>query len=121
MSTKDFFRPVSAQELPRFAGVPTFMRLPHLTLDDPRIDAVDVGLIGVPWDSGTTNRPGTRHGPRQLRDYSTMIRGMNPVTNVWPFELMNCATFGITQRPMPLPSHTPPGSASTWQKGVQPP
>ncbi len=54
MSTKDFFRPVSAQELPRFAGVPTFMRLPHLTLDDPRIDAVDVGLIGVPWDSGTT-------------------------------------------------------------------
>lgn len=94
MSTKDFFRPVSAQELPRFAGVPTFMRLPHLTLDDPRIDAVDVGLIGVPWDSGTTNRPGARHGPRQLRDYSTMIRGMNPVTNVWPFELMNCADLG---------------------------
>jgi guanidinopropionase len=89
-----FFQPVSGLELPRFAGVPTFMRLPHVTLDDPRIGDVDVGLIGAPWDTGTTNRPGPRHGPRQLRDLSTMIRAENGATGVRPFELMNCADLG---------------------------
>ncbi|NNE80426.1 MAG: agmatinase, partial [Silicimonas sp.] len=75
-----FFQPVSGIDLPRFAGVPTFMRLPSLTPDAPRYGDVQMGLVGVPWDGGTTNRPGPRHGPRQLRDYSTMIRAMNPVT-----------------------------------------
>ena len=73
MSEK-FFQPISGFELPRFAGVATFMRLPNISLQDPKIGDVDVGLIGIPWDSGTTNRPGPRHGPRQLRDLSTMIR-----------------------------------------------
>ena len=63
-----FFQPVSGMDLPRFAGVPTFMRLPLVGLDDARLKDVDIGIIGVPWDSGTTNRPGPRHGPRQLRD-----------------------------------------------------
>nr|WP_319947233.1 agmatinase [uncultured Shimia sp.] len=89
-----FFTPVSGMDLPRFAGVPTFMRLPHLTLDDPRCSDVDVGIIGIPWDSGTTNRPGPRHGPRQLRDMSTMIRAQNGATNVRPFEALNCADLG---------------------------
>ncbi len=89
-----FFQPVSAMELARFAGVPTFMRLPALTADDDRMDLVELGLIGIPWDGGTTNRPGARHGPRQLRDQSTMIRAMNPVTGVAPFELVNCADLG---------------------------
>jgi guanidinopropionase len=89
-----FFQPVSAMELARFAGVPTFMRLPTLTLDHPRFDQVEIGLVGVPWDGGTTNRPGARHGPRQLRDYSTMIRAMNPVTGVQPFDDVNCADLG---------------------------
>jgi len=48
----------------------------------------------VPWDSGTTNRPGPRHGPRQLRDMSTMIRAGNGITGVRPFELVNCADLG---------------------------
>ena len=81
-------------DLPRFAGVPTFMRLPHLSLDHERLKDVDVGLIGVPWDSGTTNRPGPRHGPRQMRDASTMIRAANGVTVVRPFEALNCADLG---------------------------
>ena len=89
-----FFTPVSGMDLPRFAGVPTFMRLPHLTLDDPRCTDVDVGIIGIPWDSGTTNRPGPRHGSRQLRDMSTMIRAQNGATNVRPFEALNCADLG---------------------------
>ena len=90
----DFFQPVSGFELPRFAGVPTFMRLPHVGLDDPRIGEVQVGLIGAPWDGGTTNRPGPRHAPRQLRDLSTMIRAQHGVTGVRPFELVNCADLG---------------------------
>jgi guanidinopropionase len=89
-----FFQPVSGMELPRFAGVPTFMRLPSLTPDHPRYGDVQMGLVGVPWDGGTTNRPGTRHGPRQLRDYSTMIRAMNPANNINPFALLNCADLG---------------------------
>ena len=89
-----FFQPVSGFDLPRFAGIPTFMRLPNVGLDHPRLKEVDIGLIGVPWDSGTTNRPGPRHGPRQLRDASTMIRAQHPTLGVRPFERVNCADLG---------------------------
>ena len=92
--TDPFVHPVSGFDVPRFAGVPTFMRLPHLSLDDLRLKDVQVGLIGTPWDSGTTNRPGPRHGPRQLRDMSTMIRAQNGATGVRPFEMVNCADLG---------------------------
>ncbi len=88
------FQPVSGFDLPRFAGIPSFMRLPHLTPKDPLYKEVDIGLVGVPWDGGTTNRPGARHGPRQLRDYSTMIRAVHPVSHIKPFELCNCADLG---------------------------
>ena len=89
-----FFLPISGFDLPRFAGVPTFMRLPHVSLDEARIQDVEIGIIGVPWDSGTTNRPGPRHGPRQLRDASTMIRAEHPVSGVRPYERANCADLG---------------------------
>ena len=89
-----FFKPVSGFDLPRFAGVPTFMRLPHVALDAPKIKDVDIGIIGVPWDSGTTNRPGPRHGPRQLRDASTMIRAQHPVSGIRPYDELNCADLG---------------------------
>jgi len=90
----NFFQPVDGMELPRFAGIPSFMRLPHLDLNDRNINKVDFGLIGVPWDAGTTNRPGPRHGPRQMRDLSTMIRAMNGATRIKPFELANFADLG---------------------------
>lgn len=79
-----YFQPVSGFDLPGFAGVATFMRLPHVALDDAKIKDVEIGLIGVPWDSGTTNRAGPRHGPRQLRDMSTMMRAQNGATGVRP-------------------------------------
>lgn len=94
MTSDPFFHPVSGFDLPRFAGVPTFMRLPHVAPDHPRFKDVEVGLVGVPWDSGTTNRPGPRHGPRQLRDASTMIRAQHPVSGKRPFEQVNCADLG---------------------------
>lgn len=89
-----FFEPVSGFDLPRFAGVPTFMRLPHVPLEHERLKDVQIGLIGVPWDSGTTNRPGPRHGPRQLRDASTMMRAQHAVSGMRPFEAANCADLG---------------------------
>ena len=89
-----FFTPVSGFDLPRFAGVPTFMRLPHVPPSHPRFVDVEIGLVGAPWDSGTTNRPGPRHGPRQLRDASTMIRAQHPVTMQRPFETFRCADLG---------------------------
>ncbi len=86
------YLPIPGNVLPRFAGIPTFMRLRAVPIDEA--DAVDVGLIGVPFDTATSNRPGTRHGPRQLRDLSTMIRLMNQATRIAPFHLARCADLG---------------------------
>ena len=90
----DPWLPLSGMELPRFAGIPTFMRLRHLPVD--AAGEVQIGLIGVPWDGGTTNRPGARHGPRQLRDASTMIRNVNQATGARPFHKARCADLGDT-------------------------
>ena len=94
MGNKNFFKPISGFELPRFAGMPTFMRLPYVGFNDDKITQVDIGIIGAPWDAGTTNRPGPRHGPRQVRDMSTMIRAQHGVSGLRPFDLKNCADLG---------------------------
>ena len=86
------YKPISGNDLPRFAGIATFMRLPYVAPQDA--DEVDIGLIGVPWDGGTTNRPGARHGPRQIRDLSTMARNVHHATGIKPFHLCNCADLG---------------------------
>ena len=88
------FQPISGFDSPRYAGPATFMRLPVIGLSDADIGEVDIGIVGVPWDGGTTNRPGTRHGPRQLRDYSTMIRHLHPVSGLNPFLARNVADLG---------------------------
>lgn len=89
-----FFKPVSGMELPRFAGIPTFMRLPFVGPDHPRASEVQIGLIGLPFDGGVSNRPGARHGPRALRDASTMIRAQNGATGVRPFDKARIADLG---------------------------
>ena len=89
-----FFKPVSGMDLPRFAGVPTFMRLPHVPEGHERASEVEIGIVGLPWDGGTSNRPGARHGPRALRDASTMIRAQHPVTGLRPFEVRRVADLG---------------------------
>jgi len=86
------YLPISGNDLPRFAGIATFMRLPYVAPADA--DEVDIGLIGVPWDGGTTNRAGARHGPRQIRDLSTMARNVHHATGIKPFHLCNCADLG---------------------------
>ena len=94
MSDADFFLPVTGTVMPRFAGIATFMRLPYLAPDDARAKEVDIALVGVPWDGGTTNRAGARHGPRQIRDLSTLARNVNRASGLSPFELCRCADLG---------------------------
>ncbi len=85
-----FNQPLSGFVVPRFGGIPTFMRLPHT--EDP--SGVDIGLIGVPWDGGTTNRAGARHGPREIRNQSSFIRRIHPVTMESPYDVCNVADLG---------------------------
>jgi guanidinopropionase len=86
------YKPISGADTPRFIGIATFMRLPHVPLAQA-VD-VDIGLIGVPWDAGATNRAGARHGPRQVREMSALMREVHPVTRVKPYEMANCADLG---------------------------
>ena len=75
---------------PRFTGMPTLMRFPWAE----SFQGLDVALVGVPFDLGVTNRAGARHGPRQVRDFSSMIRKTNHVTMVSPKELCTIADVG---------------------------
>ncbi len=85
-------QPMSGLVTPRFGGVATFNRLPHVPLDDAV--GIDIGIVGIPWDGGTTNRPGPRHAPRQMRDQSSMVRRMHQVTRIVPYDLANIADLG---------------------------
>ncbi|MGE3873570.1 MAG: agmatinase [Parvibaculaceae bacterium] len=89
---RKFNQPISGMVTPRFGGIATFMRLPHVPLEEA--EGIEIGLAGVPWDAGTTNRPGPRHGPRQIRDNSAMIRRMHQITRITPYDLANCADLG---------------------------
>ncbi len=84
------YEPVLGSVMPRFSSLATFMRLPYL--EDPAL--VDIALIGVPFDSGTTNRAGARHGPREIRNMSSMMRRINPASGLSPFELTAVADLG---------------------------
>ena len=83
---------------PRYSGIPTFFRLPHSV----RLDELDIGLVGVPFDGGVTNRPGARHGPRDIRNQSSLIRKINQATGVAPFDLVWAATASDIEGPTDL-------------------
>ncbi|MCJ2082119.1 agmatinase [Methylobacterium sp. J-090] len=86
-------RPPSGMESPRFSGIASFMRLPIL---DPAEapGRIDIGLVGIPFDGATTNRPGARLGPRGVREASTGTRALNASTGVAPYDLAACADLG---------------------------
>ena len=83
-------RPQDGATTPRFAGATGFMRLPQR----PSAEGLDIALLGIPFDGGTTNRPGARHGPRAVREASTLIRRVHPVSLVAPFDLCRVADAG---------------------------
>lgn len=84
------FQPIDARTSPRFGQVPTFMRLPH----SRALDRLDVVLVGLPYDGGTSYRPGARFGPREVRCQSCFIRPYNPALDVAPFEVLRVADYG---------------------------
>lgn len=92
MSDKQRFSPLPSESVPRYAGVATFMRLPHYSVE--QVPDAEIGLYGIPWDGGTTNRPGARHGPRQIRDASALMRKFHPALEISPYQLANCADLG---------------------------
>jgi guanidinopropionase len=78
------------QARPRYTGIATFFRVPHTeTLTD-----ANIGLIGVPFDGGVTNRTGTRHGPRAVREQSSLLRRINAATGVRPFDSARVRDLG---------------------------
>jgi len=83
-------QPLDAALVPRFAGLPSFMRLPVFT--DPA--GVQIALIGVPWDGGTTNRAGARHGPREVRNQSSLMRKVHHVSQIAPYDLVRVGDLG---------------------------
>ena len=84
------YQPVDAAVVPRFAGVATFMRLPLVA----GAAGLDIALYGIPWDGGTTNRAGARHGPREVRNQSSLIRRVHHVSGTAPFSLARVADVG---------------------------
>jgi guanidinopropionase len=87
------FQPLSGMVVPRFAGISTFMRLPYLAPAEAP-GQIDIALLGIPFDGATTNRPGTRLGPRQVREASSLMRLVNYGTLVAPYDLCACADVG---------------------------
>lgn len=77
---------------PRFTGLASFFRAPYR--EDFGENPPDIGVMGVPFDGGVTNRPGARHGPREVRNLSSMIRKVNQATGVNPFEAASVADIG---------------------------
>src|SRR5512143_1674801 len=83
-------RPRDAFTSPRFSQPATFMRLPYST----NLSGVDVAIVGVPFDGGTSYRPGSRLAPREIRSQSSLIRPYNYFQQVAPFDRLHVVDAG---------------------------
>ena len=72
---------VDATQMPRYGGISTFALLPQLH----EVKSADVAIVGIPFDSGVSYRPGTRFGPSHVREASRLLRPFNPATGDSPF------------------------------------
>ena len=83
-------QPIGGNELARFSGPGTFMRLPAVN----DLKGLDVAVLGIPMDIGTSWRSGTRFGPKQIRAESAMLRPYNLATGAAPFDSLQVADIG---------------------------
>ena len=90
MSEKTYHQPLGGNQMPRFGGPATMMRLPSL----PSAKGLDAAFVGVPFDIGTSNRAGARFAPRQIRAESCLIRPYNMATRAAPFDSLSVADIG---------------------------
>lgn len=86
----DNIGPIDASVNPRYSGIATFARLPRIE-DVPR---ADIAVVGIPFDSGVSYRPGTRFGPSHVRESSRLLRPYNPAQDVSPFQLAQVVDAG---------------------------
>lgn len=114
------YRPTDAMTYPRFEGIRTFMRLPHVT----DLSGVDLAVVGVPFDTGGTYRVGARFGPSGIRQESMLLRPYNPELEVDLHEILSMVDFGdLPVTPGYLPeSHEQirQGAAEVLAAGVSP-
>ena len=87
---EEFNEPLGGNQMPRFGGPTTMMRLPA----QETAQGLDACFVGIPMDIGASNRSGTRHGPRQIRAESVMLRPYNMATGAAPFQAMQVADIG---------------------------
>jgi len=92
MSDAEFLDFEDPQQRPRYTGLASFFRAPYT--EDFAADPPDIGLIGVPFDGGVTNRPGARHGPRSVRDQSSLVRKVNQATGAAPYDAARIVDIG---------------------------
>jgi agmatinase len=92
--------PTDATKVPRFAGLTTFARLPRRD----EVTRMDVAVVGVPFDSGVSYRPGARFGPAHVRESSRLLRPFNPAVDVLPFATQQVVDAGdIACNPFDIP------------------
>jgi len=92
---------VDATVVPRFAGPATFARLPRLD----QVAHADVAILGVPFDSGVSYRPGARFGPGHIRESSRLLRPYNPAQGLSPFTVQQVADAGdVAANPFDIPT-----------------
>jgi agmatinase len=84
------YKPLDAQVVPRFAGVRTFMRSPHVT----DLAGVDAAVLGIPFDTATSYRTGARFGPEAIRSASVLLRPYHPVHGVNVVESLSVVDYG---------------------------
>ncbi|MEL6820347.1 MAG: agmatinase [Calditrichota bacterium] len=90
MAKKTDYRPLDAMVFPRFEGIRTFMRLPHVT----DLQGVDFAIAGVPFDTGGTYRVGARFGPGSIREHSMLLRPYHPFLDVEIFKHCSGVDYG---------------------------
>jgi len=81
---------VDATQMPRYGGIATFAHLPQIN----EVSDVDVAIVGVPFDTGVSYRPGARFGPNHVRESSRLLRPYNPAANVSPFATQQVVDAG---------------------------
>jgi agmatinase len=106
------YRPIDAHLIPRFAGIKTFMRLPHVT----DLDGVEAAAVGIPFDTGTSFRPGPRFGPEAIRSASSLVRPYHPGYGIDVIDALNTVDYGD----VPVAPGDTPGSLERIEAGLAP-
>ena len=100
LTNGDVIGQVDATVVPRFAGAPTFARLPRID----QVSKADIAVVGIPFDAGTSYRPGARFGPSHIREASRLLRPYNPAQDAEPFSIAQVVDAGdIAVNPFNIP------------------